>query len=281
GRPVAGARVALRRVARWPAPGINGHWISSGAGVLIDSRGGDGQGQTTLRTDEADQETDERGEYAFEGLAEGERVVEVRVADGHLAPQVRTVLVRAGTRHAATDFVLYEGLTLRALVVDQQGRPLEGASVHVAEESAQAVTSEDLSATSGADGWFEVRGLSPGNKTLTVFLDGYTTAWRRFETASPPARIELQPSLRLRGEVVDAATGQPIEAFALRLEFEGTSMITDAQPHPGGLFEDDVPGDVRCQVTVSAPGYEPLTLTDLLPSSTSLAPARFRLLRQP
>jgi protocatechuate 3,4-dioxygenase beta subunit len=281
GRPVAGARVALRRVARWPAPGINGHSITSGAGILIDSRGGDGQGETTLLTDEADQETDERGEYAFEGLAEGERTVEARVADGRLAPQSRTVLVRAGTRHAATDFVLFEGLTLRAQVVDLQGRPLEGASVHVADESARAITSDDLSARSGADGWFEVHGLSPGKKTLTVFLAGYTAAWRSFEPESPPARIELKPSLKLRGEVVDAATGQAIEAFALRLEFEGTSMITDAQPHPGGLFEDDVPGDVRCKVTVSAPGYEPVTLDDLLPSSTAVAPARFRLLRQP
>lgn len=281
GRPVAGARVALRRIQRWPAPGINGHSITSGAGVLIDSRGGDGQGETTLRTDEADMETDEQGRYAFEGLAEGERVVEVRVSDGRLAPQARKVLVRPGTRHEATDFVLVEGLTLRAQVVDPAGRPLEGASVHVAEESAHAVTSEDLSATSGADGWFELHGLSPGKKTLTVFLAGYTAAWRSFEPESPPTSIVLKPSLKLRGEVVDAATGLPIEAFALRLEFEGTSMITDAQPHPGGLFEDDVPGDVRCKVTISAPGYEPLTLEDLVPSSTAVAPARFRLLRQP
>ena len=174
-----------------------------------------------------------------------------------------------------------EGLTLRAQVVDPAGRPLEGATVHVADESNHAVTSEDLSATSGADGWFELHGLSPGKKTLTVFLAGYTAAWRSFEPESPPTSIVLKPSLKLRGEVVDAATGLPIEAFALRLEFEGTSMITDAQPHPGGLFEDDVPGDVRCKVTISAPGYEPLTLEDLVPSSTAVAPARFRLLRQP
>ncbi len=281
GRPVTGARVALRRVARWPAPGINGHWISSGAGVLIDSRGGDGQGETVLRTDEAEAETGEQGEYAFEGLAEGERTVEVRVAEGRLAPQLRTVLVRAGTRHEATDFVLFEGLTLRAQVVDPQGRPLEGASVHVAEESDHAITSEDLAATSGADGWFELRGLSPGTKNLSVHLDGFTGAWQSFEPENPPTRIVMQPSLKLRGEVVDAATGQPLEAFALRLEFEHTTMVTDAQPHDGGLFEEDVPGDVRCKVTVSAPGYEPVTLDDLLPSSTAVAPARFRLLRQP
>jgi protocatechuate 3,4-dioxygenase beta subunit len=281
GRPVAGARVSLRRLQRWPAPEIEGHSITSGDGVLIDSRGGEGQGQTTLRTDEADEETDEQGLYAFEGLAEGERVVEVHVSDGRLAPQSRTLQVRAGTRHEATDFVLVEGLTLRAQVVDPAGRPLQGATVHVADESTHAITSEDLSTTSGPDGWFELRGLSPASKNLSVFLEDYSTAWQAFDPASPPARIVLQPSLKLRGQVVDAATGLPIEAFAVRLEFEHTTMATDAQPHPGGWLEEDMRGDVRCKVTISAPGYEPLTLDGLLPSSTAVAPARFRLLRQP
>ncbi len=281
GRQLAGAQVALRRIARWPAPAVQGHTISVSSRVHLETRGGDGQGQTTLRTEEAEQVTDEHGLYAFEDLAEGEREVEVRDAEGRLSPQTRTVLVRAGTRHEATDFVLVEGLTLRAQVVDAQGRPLEGASVHVAEDAAHTIGSEDFAARSDPDGWFEVRGLSPATKTLSVNLQDYAWYWAPFEPTSPPQRVVLQRALKLRGEVVDSSTGLPIEAFTLRVEFEGTSMSTDAQSHPGGLFEHDLPGDLRCTVTVGAPGYADLTLEELLPSATTLTPARFRLLHRP
>jgi len=282
GRALVGARVALRRILRWPAPTFTGHMVTLSDGVHMEVRAGpDGVGQTTVRRDEASQETGPGGLYAFEGLAEGLRELEVRDAEGRLAPATRALEVRAGTRHEPLDFVLAAGLALRAQVVDEQGRALEGVAVHVAEADANAITGDDLRAHSGADGWFEVDGLTPARKTLSLALEGYGYVWEQIDPASPPTRFVMLRAPQLRGRVVDAQTDEPVEAYSLLVETEGAYMTSDVQPHPDGVFATDVGPDARCRVTIGAPGYQPLVVEELRPRPEGEPLPTFRLLRQP
>jgi len=281
GAPVADAKLQLTRVARWPAPDINGSSITSSDDTVMTTRGGEGKGETTLHRKEAETRSDEHGRYAFAGLPGGEHLLVVSHAGGRLSPQDRTLVLRGDERLDGVDFVLPTGISLRSRVVDPSGRPLAGASVYLREKGSDTITSADLAAHSGEDGFFEVHGLQPGTMQISISLEGYGYLWEDVDTTAPRPSYVLVPSPKLTADITDAVTGEPVEAFAVQVEFTGSMMSTDTQPHAGGRFEYDVPGDERCKLTVTAPGYEPLAIEDILPSSTASAPVRFRLVVKP
>lgn len=264
GRPVAGARLTLERLLHWPAPGFQGHSVTISEGVHLETASGpDGVALTSARSQEAERLTGHDGLYAFEGLAQGARRLHVRDAGDQLAPQSRELDLRAGERLDPLDFVLATGLVLRAQVVDPAGRPLEGAQVYLAEAATHAITGEDLRARSGADGWFEAGGLAPGRKLLSISLAGYGHLYEELDPAAAPARFVLAPAPKLRGRVLDALTGEPVAAYALRVEAGSSYMESDVQPRPDGVFEADVGAEDLCRVTIRPPGYVPLELADL------------------
>jgi hypothetical protein len=281
GGPVPDALLELTRVARWPAPDINGSSITSSNDTVITTRGGEGKGETVLHRKEADTRSDEQGRFAFIGLPGGEHLLLVSDPTSRLTPQDRTLVVRGDERLDGVDFVLPVGLTLRSRVVDPAGRPLAGASIYLRAPGTDTLTSADLVCHSDDDGFFEAGGLQPGRMQISISLEGYGWIWSDVDTTAPPPSYVLTPSPKLTAEVADAHTGEPVEAFAVSVDFEGSMMVTDTQPHPGGRFEYDVPGDERCKLTITAPGYEPLAREDLLPSATAADPARFRLVRKP
>ncbi len=281
GAPVVDARLQLTRVARWPATDINGSSITSSDDTVMSTQGSDGKGETTLHRREGDTRSDEHGLWSFAGLPAGEHRLVVTDPGSRLVPGDRTLVLRGDERLDNVDFVLATGITMRSRVLDPAGRPLGGAQVYLKELGSNTLTDADQVARSGDDGFFEVSGLQPGRLRISISLEGYGWLWEEVDTTAPPPSYVLVPSPKLICDVVDALTGEAVEAFAVHVEFQRSSMYTDTQPHPGGRFEYDVPGDERCKVTMTAPGYDPLTIEDLLPSSTALAPARFRLMRSP
>jgi protocatechuate 3,4-dioxygenase beta subunit len=281
GRPVADARVNLQRRSHWPAPGMNGHSIMTTDGLSVDSRGeGDGQGTTTMLRDLGLVRTDDRGRYEFHGLSGGEHHLVVTDSSNLLAPVERDLVLRGDERLESVDFTLTAGLTLRTRIVDPDGRPLAGAAVSISALDTNAISSKDLVGKSGADGWFETHGVSPGKKHISISLNGYGYLYDEFDPAAPPSSFTLKPAPKLHGVVVDAATGEPVPAYSLKIEYTNSTMMTDVQPHEGGTFEEDVGDDASCRVTIGAPGYAPLTLENIVPSTTVNRPVQFRLVRQ-
>jgi protocatechuate 3,4-dioxygenase beta subunit len=281
GSPVTDASVELRRCIRWPAPGMNGSSISISDDTYIETKGsGDGKGQASMTRAEGKLQTDASGRYEFTGLGPGERALTVTVPGGHLAPAARDVVLHADERMDTVDFVLSAGLTLRARVTDPAGRPLAGVAVYIAELDTNSISDKDFAGNSDVDGWIETHGLTPGKKRITMSLKGYSYLWDEVDPAASARVFVLKPSPRLRGVVVDASTGDPVAAYALKVQFGGSWMQSDTQPHPDGAFEEDVADDAHCTVTIDAPGYEPLTVEDVVPSQTAVTPAQFRIVRK-
>ncbi|HEX5010030.1 MAG TPA: carboxypeptidase regulatory-like domain-containing protein [Planctomycetota bacterium] len=277
GSPVPRAHVLLERRARWPAPDINGSSIMTTDGMSIETRGGDGKGETLLRLQEARVDADEHGHFEFPGLGAGERLLVATDPDGRLAPAQRTIVLSGDERLTSYDLVLSAGLVLRSRVTDPAGHPLAGAGIYIKEAGSSTITAADLKSHSGDDGYFEASGLSPGKKTISISLDGYANIHEEVDPEAPPAAYVMQPAPRIHGEVVDALTGQPVEAFEIKIAKESSIMIDSVSSRPGGTFVEDVENDELCAVTISAPGYEPLELKQVQPSATLTSPLRFRL----
>ena len=278
GAPVPGAHVLLERRARWPAPDINGSSVMTTEGLSIETRGGDGKGETVVKLQEARADADEHGHFEFPGLGAGERMLVATDPDRRFAPAQRSIVLGGDERLASFDLVLSAGLVLRSRVTDPDGHPIEGATIYVKETSSSRFgAAGDPEAHSGADGFFEASGLSPGKKTISISHQGYASIYEPVDPESPPAAYVMQPSPRLHGEVVDALTGQPVEAFGVTIAKENSIMQQGVVSRPGGTFVEDVEDDERCDVTIDAPGYETLTLDKVQPSATALTPMRFRL----
>jgi hypothetical protein len=279
-RPVVGARVALQRHTTWPAPEMNGSSIMSTEGMMVESRGeGDGAGKTTVTRDLGELRTDAEGKYAFSGLSAGEHRLAVNDLAGHLSPALREFVLRGDEHLDSEDFTLIAGLSVRTRIVDPEGRGLAGASISIAELGSNVIGRKDFAGTSGADGWFEKHGLTPGKKRISISLSGYGFLWEELDPAAPPPSYVLKPAPKLHGLVVDASSNEPVLAYALKLEMQGSTMISDVQSREGGAFEEDVGEDKSCTVTITAPGYLPLTLENIVPSSTAVRPVLMRLVR--
>lgn len=113
--------------------------------------------------------------------------------------------------------VLGHGRVVRGLVVDADGAPLSGVSIHArrADEYLDGVRTR-----TDAAGNFELAGLPVGalDTDLELFAKGRVRRNVPLDPASPSAlRIVLERSAGISGRVVDAVTGAPVTAFRVRI----------------------------------------------------------------
>ncbi|HEX5010031.1 MAG TPA: carboxypeptidase-like regulatory domain-containing protein [Planctomycetota bacterium] len=280
GAPLSGARVVLERLARWPAPEADGNSITTSDGYSLMTKGGGGTGETVLRREVERRNADEHGRFEFGGLGAGEWHVLASLPGGDHAPADRTIVLRGDEQLASFDLLLSAGVVLRSRVTDPAGQPLAGAVIMLKDAPSNSFRRDDVAARSGDDGSFEVHGVTPARKAIAISLPGYTWVFTEVDPAAPPPAYVLQPAPKLRGEVVDALTGEPVEAFGLKVARGDGYSASDTQSRPGGTFTEEQGDDLPCDVTVSAPGYEPLTIKDVLPSTTTRTPLRFRLVKE-
>ncbi|MCZ6793488.1 MAG: carboxypeptidase-like regulatory domain-containing protein [Planctomycetota bacterium] len=123
---------------------------------------------------------------------------------------------------------LEAGLTLRGLVVDEEGEPLPRARIELAR--APGGGPEQRGAASGADGRFEIRALGEGEWTLTAFKNGHRGGGprrvvlpRELPDEFPqqaPFRIELPRDRPVPLRVL-TADGRPLEGAEVRVRLAG------------------------------------------------------------
>jgi len=153
--------------------------------------------------------TDGQGHFSFPHVAPGDLVLTAR-ASGH-ARELRQVRVKAGM--SPVEFHLDPGRDVRGRVVDQAGKPLADASVDVREwPKYQYFWSRTKTDT---DGRFLLTDEPADALTLRIHKPGFLSSDQPVPADAGEQLITLTPELRIRGSVVDAETGRPIDAFTL------------------------------------------------------------------
>ncbi|MGQ0553401.1 MAG: carboxypeptidase-like regulatory domain-containing protein [Planctomycetota bacterium] len=277
GAPIAGAKLTLHRVQRWPAPDVRGHTVTQGEGVVISSRSNEeGFGETELVETESYATTDERGDYEFTELRAGEKRLSVAPNDHGFVPHARTLHLAPEERLQAVNFTLVRGLVLRGRVTDPSGLPLAGVTVQ-AKPAGSASFDDSQRLLTGDDGRFELQGLPPGQQQLLLLKTGYATFWEQVQPGTAEQHFVLQRAQVIAGQVTHAVHGQPITRFDITVIRSNTTMSNVGAEYAEGRFEMPVNEDEPCTLIVRAAGFAEVQLENVLPSQTAIVPLRIQL----
>ncbi len=196
------------------------------------------------------------GTFAWDGLPKGEYLVgvAVRVQTAGVDPPRATVTLAPGEESAPVNLV-YDGpidgddalesgetgdLSIRGRVTDPRGNPIPGADVYARSETGFGHTVQTFH-----DGTFEIAGIAAGNYSIGALHRDYMPAdSHEVQAGEINVVMVLQPSARVSGQVIDAATGQPLPEFevaevsARQLEREQPAAHINWQPFfdPEGRF---------------------------------------------
>lgn len=156
--------------------------------------------------------TDAGGSYAFSHQVAGTYRLAVTAAGMQAASSVDLV-VRDSEDTVAEPIVVAVGHELTGVVVDARAQPIAGANLRLRGrlQRYRGV------AVSDAEGRFAFAGLPPGPMDLVVDRDGYQQFERSIPDVSkePELVVRLSDGLSIRGFVVDARDGSPVERFAV------------------------------------------------------------------
>lgn len=239
-------------------------------GLVLDSSGtgvagaklylfpGLAEGDLADHPDTIGRESGEDGSYEFRNIGAGSYAVEV---DGGEAGQVSLVALAIGPRQELhRDFRLVPGLSIAGRVTSR-GRPVEKAAVRVT--TVNFGEQQVSRARSDADGAWEVQGLTEGTYSVFVVAEGYVPSNQYpAEAGQTGMAIELAPLPAIHGRVVDAASGEPVPAFEIRLRAGADPGDIPAplggfrsRKDPEGTFVVHPPGPGKFVVEAVADGY--------------------------
>lgn len=158
------------------------------------------------------------GSFLVEGVAPG-RVRVIAEKPGYTTASLPDLEVEKGREVAGVKLVLERGASIRGIVVQPDGRPIEGATIRWMQNfidlsdgtSTTSLMSERRIET-GKDGLFEITGLEERGYDVTASKDGFLSATARdVKPGGEPLRLVLQPAGVVFGVVRDARTGEAIE----------------------------------------------------------------------
>jgi RNA polymerase sigma factor (sigma-70 family) len=203
--------------------------------------------------------TEADGGFRFRSAPAGETTLIVE-AERH-ALESRPVRLGAGL--PPLEIRLGPGRTIRGRVVDAQERPVAGAFVAVSHWSGgngpETVTWHTQTA---ADGRFVWDGAPNDRVALAGFKQNYSVDTRVVEPADKEVVFKLTATtpLRIRGFVIDAETGRPIEMFRVVpiIQPSGIHMMDSAKTHHRGRYVfEDPPTAQPYSIRIEAQGHLP------------------------
>jgi peroxiredoxin/uncharacterized GH25 family protein len=225
------------------------------------------QGRDRFGSHYPEAKADADGRFEFRNVKPGELVLTVR-AKGH-APDLKVVKVTSEA--APVEFRLGPGRTIRGRLVDPQGKPVAGA--FVAADTWRGYRSLEWRVDTDAEGRFRWDEAPPDAVLVDMGKQGFQSVRRRPMTpADDEYTITMPRPLTIRGSVVDARTGRPLDAFTV---VPGINWSGDRPPAwereraravTGGRYEVrfDEPYPIRL-VRIEAPGYLPAVSPGLKP----------------
>ncbi len=198
-----------------------------------------GIGESVSSTLQRDARTEVDGSYVIAHAPAGTYAVKAKSKE-FLSAFVPGQTVVAGRDTDVADIVLAAAPTISGIVVDENGRPLEGAKLWGWPWDGGS----GAGATSGPDGRFVVYLPEQDEYSLSAKLDGHR-AWgtqsgaeTRYQPGTRDLEVVMPAVPRTRFTVVDDETGVPIERFGLSiLEENGsrspTRIYGEKRPPPG------------------------------------------------
>jgi len=235
--------------------------------------------------------TDHEGKYRLENVDLGELVL--WAAHSQYALYVDRTTLPPGTTERQIDIRLQPPAPLRGKVVDQTDNPVEGVTVVVQEYNGVSNLANERYITD-ADGLFVIANApAEGRIVLNPHGEGISADLQEFELGKEECVLKVHRAGRIYGKVIADATGEPVAEFTVKMTFSakgGLSSSYDATwnregfsfKSPGGLFDtgqERIPIGGNYQMTVLAPGFDPLTLDPVIVQPISDDPNRtvFRL----
>ena len=186
------------------------------------------------------------GEYRVDHLSAGLKRVTVS-GIGYATTARDLVRVVEGEETELSDFVLDPGARIVGRTIGAfDGRPLEGVRISaqpVGRDNRGVAVGNYLPMESDADGRFSYEGLAAGAHRLSFHLEGYgRVEGTHMAGDDEEVTVELLWLPSVRGFVVDAATGEPVEEFTLVMSLSedlpfGGGAAGRKLSDPGGRFE--------------------------------------------
>ena len=249
------------------------------AGVVTDPEGkpiaGAKVGNYGNRSDEMrETTTDTNGRFVLHDLLKDHVGHEIVVQARGFSPVLRRVEPGPEGSPSDASVQLPRGHFLHGRVENGAGEPLKGAWVWISNRSGPFHAFQ--SAQADEQGRFHLDSLAGGN-TLRISAEGYSTR----ENVTLPfdgdemISVKLEPMGVLRGRVVDAATGQAIKQFRVRLGFPAERRAGDVpgtfdsslyetgrtfQAEDGTFTLGGLTNRLALEVTVESDGYQRSTL---------------------
>lgn len=232
-------------------------------GYVRDSRGAPIEGAKLTLANEPystlgrDALSDASGRYVLGHVKAGEFGVNAK-AERRLSQFRKPIAVESLRTTEGIDFVLGDAPTLRGVVVDEAGAPIEGAKVWCWPSTSGA----GAGATSAADGSFTVYLPQDEPYTLECKREGFEPFGvgardRTYPPGSADLRVVMSAGARTLFRVVDARNGEPLERFGITVhrEFYSPPPRATLRDYPGGEVELAAT-DALDKVAVHAPGFQ-------------------------
>lgn len=207
--------------------------------------------------DTASTSTDVDGRFLLDRLVTGEVTVRISAAD-HAGVEFPLTLLSGSTHIVSRALVPAAGVVIAGTVTaDADGQAVSGATVSVSGASSASIVTD-------TDGTYELTGLPSGSLAISVSHTGFEPVMVNL-SAQDGQRFEFSPSLvkegetppsepaGIRGIVVDAVTGMPIDGASLELVVDGASWSTTSDGT--GAFQLESIGAGIGNLSASANGY--------------------------
>ncbi len=233
----------------------------AGATVIIMSRAGADAAPDYSYVDYVKVTTDAEGRWTFNAMPTGWNFVYLRVLHPDFVP---TDMQR--DRPKPSDFelkakkaqtILHEGVALSGRVLDDQGRPIGGATVGLGADR-QIMQSEYPRVATDAEGRFRFGHVPPETQTLTAQAAGRAPELADVvvEPAMKPVEFRLGRGQTIRGRVVDRE-GRPLEGVTIQaMTWKGhMSLDWKTKTNAEGRFTWDSAPSEPVLLTLTRPGY--------------------------
>jgi sugar lactone lactonase YvrE len=253
---------ALFKASQGPAVTTTGQI----AGMVIDAALQTGLGDAQIQLLEAPSLTavsSQDGKFVLDNVAPGTYTAQIGKA-GYGMVNVGNVTVTTGSLYNLGVIALSPATntaTLSGRISDGAGVPIQGAAVVV------TLNGADTTATSNADGGYQLTGLSPGSATITVSKSGYGTVTANAQLTAD-ALFTFSPSLypanttpatvELRARVLDAGNNAPIAGAKMSVGSKTAASDADGNLIMTGLSAG------AFMATLEASGYASATLNGAL-----------------
>lgn len=213
---------------------------------------------------------DEEGGFTLRHIVPGKYTVTIAIPNGENGSSPRPVLQDADLWETEGPLAVKLDYPSPASLVYIEGRvriagPLAERGFWIFASSADRQTHSSTYFRKGNNGEFRIGPVPPGDYTLRVEAVGIEQ--KRLQVSAPADDVELEVTVtgrpRLSGEIVDAATNEPVTDFRVRViklrTLSGPNFVEDSKWRPFqnefGAFETNVAGPGIYQVLVAADGF--------------------------